>query len=163
MNKLNTSVMIFFSPRLFKTIKNTISLYKTLLFIKSVFEIHNQWSRAGNVWSSRAEPLWFLRRPRDRGIRRWLKSLFYSAREASCGRYNTGTSFFSFLSFCVSTRWHEHDKTNHYVPIPESIIQSFLCPFAFHVVFSSFSVSEHHSSPQVCPGPMLPWWSSALG
>lgn len=132
MNKLNTSVMIFFSPRLFKTIKNTISLYKTLLFIKSVFEIHNQWSRAGNVWSSRAEPLWFLRRPRDRGIRRWLKSLFYSAREASCGRYNTGTSFFFFPFFLFVCP--QDDMS--------TIKQTIMCQY-LSLLFSLFSVRLH--------------------
>lgn len=161
MNKLNTSVMIFFSPHLFKTIKNTISLYKTLLFLSSLcfkFTINDREQKM----SGAAEPslCGFFAVHAIVVFADDSRVCFILLEKLLVGGTTQGLLFFSF---CVSTRWHEHDKTNHYVPIPESIIQSFLCSFAFHVVFSSFSVSEHHSSPQVCPGPMLPWWSSALG
>lgn len=134
---------------LFKTIKNTISPYKKFyfffFFITSIFQIHNRWSIAksgGSRAKSSVSSSILLSHPSVLIVSIPLQYLSFILQDAAKMSITEKFPVVTFKYFPV-TVFVRHDKTDHYVPVPEPIIHpsihSFLCLHFMCYVFVLFS------------------------
>lgn len=158
------SFLHFFPPH-FKTIKNTIIPYKIFFFfsffflIKSIFKIHNRWIEEcggqkslffSGFFSIIINPFVLIV---SRHSRCSIKVLF--CWRAICAHIDGLVCVLAVKltrqnkPLCANT-WAYHSYSNSSV---HSHFMVICCPFPPRVVLLC----------QMCPFPMRPWWSSALG